>query len=65
LFGGKKLLFPIPTINQADIEYLRDLAQNGHFKPVIDRSYTLDQIVEAHRYVQGGQKVGNVVIKLN
>ncbi|WP_313491306.1 zinc-binding dehydrogenase [Exiguobacterium sp.] len=32
----------------------------GHFKPMIDRIYPLDEIVEAHRYVDSGQKVGNV-----
>jgi NADPH:quinone reductase-like Zn-dependent oxidoreductase len=64
LFGRQKLLFPIPTITKADVEYLRDLAQSGAFKPVIDRSYPLDQIVEAYHYVETGQKIGNVIIAL-
>lgn len=64
LFGGKKLLFPIPTIDKKDVEFLKDLAEKGAFKPVIDRSYNLDQIVEAYHYVQSGQKTGNVVVKV-
>lgn len=64
LFGGKKLLFPIPTINRSDVDFLKDLVENGEFKPVIDRYYTLDQIVEAYHYVEAGQKVGNVVVRV-
>lgn len=61
---GKKVLFPIPTINKKDALYLRDLTMQGSFRPVIDRQYTLDEIVEAHRYVESGQKTGNVIISI-
>ena len=36
----------------------------GEYKPVIDRQYNLDQIVEAYRYVESGQKTGNVIITI-
>jgi NADPH:quinone reductase-like Zn-dependent oxidoreductase len=62
LFGGKKVLFPIPTISREDVEFLKKLVIDGHFKPVIDRRYRLEEIVEATRYVETGQKTGNVVI---
>jgi NADPH:quinone reductase-like Zn-dependent oxidoreductase len=42
----------------------RKLIESGEFRPVIDRAYPLDQIVEAYRYVEAGQKTGNVVISL-
>jgi NADPH:quinone reductase-like Zn-dependent oxidoreductase len=64
LFRGKKLLFPIPTINKDDLIFLKDLAEKGEYKPVIDRQYKLDQIVEAYKYVESGQKTGNVIIKI-
>ncbi|MGB3226854.1 MAG: NAD(P)-dependent alcohol dehydrogenase [Saprospiraceae bacterium] len=63
-FGKKKVLFPIPTINKADVNFLKNLVETGQFKPVIDRVYSLDQIVEAYKYVETGQKIGNVVIKV-
>lgn len=61
---GKRLMFPIPTTKQEDIQFLGDLAAQGHFKPVFDRCYPLDQIVEAYRYVETGQKTGNVVLRI-
>ena len=64
LHGGKKVLFPIPKHDQQMIGYLRELLESGKFTPVIDRTYPLDQIVEAYRYVEIGQKTGNVVISL-
>lgn len=63
-WGGKKLLFPIPSISKEDVLFLKDLAEKGDFKPVIDRHYSLDQIVEAYHYVESGQKTGNVVLKI-
>jgi NADPH:quinone reductase-like Zn-dependent oxidoreductase len=64
IWGGKKLLFPIPSITKQDVIFLKELVQKGEYKPVIDRHYKLDQIVEAYRYVESGQKTGNVVIKI-
>jgi NADPH:quinone reductase-like Zn-dependent oxidoreductase len=63
-FGGKKVLFPLPTISKADVEFFKTLVENGEFKPVIDSYYTLEQIVEAYTYVESGQKTGNVVIRV-
>ena len=65
LFGGKKLLFPLPTINKDDVIFLKQLVETGKFKPVIDRMYNFDQIIEATRYVETGQKTGNVVVIIN
>ena len=64
LHGGKKVMFPIPKHDQEMVGYFKELIESGEFKPVIDRTYPLDQIVEAYRYVETGQKIGNVVISL-
>jgi len=64
IFGGKKVLFPIPTISKEDVISLKELVETDKYKPVIDRRYTLEQIVEAYKFVETGQKTGNVVITL-
>ncbi len=63
LFGGKKVKFPIPPKHdQAIVRHFGQMLESGAFRPVIDRRYRLDQIVEAYRYVETRQKIGNVVI---
>lgn len=62
--GAKRVLFPIPTCDQAMIEFLRDRLAGDDFRPVIDRVQPLDEIVAAFEYVETGQKTGNVVIRI-
>jgi NADPH:quinone reductase-like Zn-dependent oxidoreductase len=64
LFGGRRVMFPIPKHDQQMVRYFKELLESGQFTPVIDRRYPLDQIVEAYRYVETGQKIGNVVIRV-
>jgi len=46
------------------LEFLCELFEMGKYKATIDRTYTLDEIAEAHRYVDSGRKKGNVVVKI-
>jgi NADPH:quinone reductase-like Zn-dependent oxidoreductase len=62
LLGGRRVKFPVPRTDRETVSYLGELVASGRFKPVIDRTYPLDEIVEAYRHVETGQKVGNVVI---
>ena len=64
LLRGKKVLFPIPRDNQEMVRYFKGLIESGAFRPLIDRRYRLEEIVEAYRYVESGQKIGNVVISV-
>jgi NADPH:quinone reductase-like Zn-dependent oxidoreductase len=54
----------LPTINKADVLFIKELVEAGKFKPLIDRHYPLENILEAYKFVETGQKIGNVVVTL-
>ncbi|TDC56682.1 NAD(P)-dependent alcohol dehydrogenase [Jiangella ureilytica] len=62
LLRRRRVVFPVPLQRREMIEELRALLADGRFRPVVDRHYPLAEIAEAHRYVDTGTKVGNVVI---
>jgi NADPH:quinone reductase-like Zn-dependent oxidoreductase len=66
LFRGRRVRFPIPRPPDRGkvMAQLQELLASGAFRPLVDRRYRLDQIVEAYRYVETGQKVGSVVISV-
>lgn len=64
LLGGRRQMFVVPHRDPEGLQWLKQQIESGAFQPVIDRTYLLEQIVEAYRYVETGQKIGNVVIKV-
>ncbi len=64
IFGKKKVMFPIPKQSDENIVLFKELIEAGKFKGVIDRCYPMEEIIEAYRYVETGQKIGNVVITM-
>ena len=64
ILGNKKVVFPVPTDIKGSVLLIKKLMEQGKFKPIIDREYPLEQIADAYRYVETGQKTGNVVITL-
>ena len=61
---GRRVLFPLPTIDREMVDHLKGLVHSRQFTPVVDRTYPLEQIVEAYRHVETQQKVGNVVVSI-
>ncbi len=63
--GDKKVVFTIPRLTKKDVLVLKELIEAGHYRAVIDRTYPLEDVIEATRYVETWQKTGNVVLTLN
>jgi NADPH:quinone reductase-like Zn-dependent oxidoreductase len=63
--SSKKVIGGISIERQEDLKFLAGIMEEGKFKPVIDKTYSMEQIAEAHRYVDQGHKKGNVVVIIN
>jgi len=63
--GGRRAALGITQYSKADVLLLKELMEAGRYRPVIDRVYPLEQVVEATRYVETGQKTGNVVLTVS
>ncbi|MEM9718168.1 MAG: NAD(P)-dependent alcohol dehydrogenase [Bacteroidota bacterium] len=62
--SGKEIIMGVDEENAAAMNYLRELVKKGQLKPVIDRRYPLEKVVEAHQYVDSGRKKGNVILAI-
>ena len=63
--GSKRARVGFGRYRQEDLLVVKELVDTGAYRPVIDRTYTLDEIVDAVRYVESGQKTGNVVLRVS
>jgi len=62
--GSRRATLGIGRYRQEDLLLVKGLIDTGRYRPVIDRTYALDEVVEANRYVESGQKTGNVVLRI-
>lgn len=63
--GKKRVVLPTPKYVKENVRLVKELFEAGEFRPVIDRTYPLEDVVQATRYVETGQKTGNVVLTVN
>jgi NADPH:quinone reductase-like Zn-dependent oxidoreductase len=64
LVGSRRATIGIGRYRKEDLLLVKGLVDTGKYRPVIDRSYALDEVVEATRYVETGEKTGNVVLRV-
>jgi NADPH:quinone reductase-like Zn-dependent oxidoreductase len=60
--GDKKVTLGIARYTKKDVLFVKGLIEAGEYRAVIDRTYPLEDVIEATRYVETGQKTGNVVL---
>jgi NADPH:quinone reductase-like Zn-dependent oxidoreductase len=65
LVGSRRGTLGVGRYRKEDLLLVKELVEAGKYRPVIDRTYALDEIVEATRYVETGQKTGNVVLRVS
>lgn len=64
IFSSKRVKSELAKYNQEDFCFLTELIEKGQIKPVIDKSFLLEDIVDAHQYVEKGYKKGNVIVNV-
>ena len=62
--SSKKVIFGVESGSKDELPFLADLIEAGRLRPVIDRRFSLEEIVEANRYAETEQKKGNIVIEV-
>ena len=62
--GSRRGTLGFGRYRKEDLVLVKKLVEEGKYRPVIDRTYALDEVVEANRYVESGQKTGNVVLRV-
>jgi NADPH:quinone reductase-like Zn-dependent oxidoreductase len=63
--GDKRVTIPLGKYTKEDVLFIKELIEQGKYRAVIDRTYPLEQVVDASRYVETGQKTGNVVLTVD